>query len=456
MEVETGRTRTVAESNAQWTYLLRVAWAPDSRRLVFYRMNRLQNTAELCVADDVGIKVLLTEKDLYWVNAPETPVFVEGGKRLVVSSERSGSKHIYLYESDGRLVRDLTAPGLEVYQLHQEHDESNIYLSGSEGTHQERHLFRLAWNNPIPEQVTRQPGWHEVSLNADGSAYLDCYSSLQIPPSYRWYGLRGATREVVAPAVPPGKPVDNEFFTIRTHDNVALPARLFKPDHFDRQKKYPLILYTFSGPQGRVVADNWGGWQMECNRELVRLGYLVLALDARGSGGYGHLFEEYIHYRFGAQEVADIREVVSYLRQLAYVDADRLGIWGCDYGAHTVVHAMWQFPGGFKAGFAVSPITDWTKYDAYFTERYLGLPAQRFNEYNDSTPLQDARKMTGTLMVTAPPDHPLILPVHLEALEKAMAGVKRQDVRKRLEVAPWSSDPQKRVTQLTNFFAQTL
>jgi dipeptidyl-peptidase-4 len=223
--------------------------------------------------------------------------------------------------------------------------------------------------------------------------------------------------------------VSNEYLPIKTHDDVLLPARLFKPDDFDAGKKYPVIVYTFSGPHGRVVSDSWGGWEMAWNRLMVRKGYLVLAVDVRGSGGYSHLYEEYIHYRFGAQETADLREVVSFLRRQSYVDGERLGIWGRDYGGHTVVHAMFEFPHGFKAGFADSPITDWHEASAYFAERYLGLPAQRHTEYDDSSALENARRMTGELMVAARPGD-----AQLEALQKEMDEPKQAVVAKRFHV----------------------
>jgi dipeptidyl-peptidase-4 len=173
---------------------------------------------------------------------------------------------------------------------------------------------------------------------------------------------------------------------------------------------------------------------MAWNRYMVRHGYLVLAVDVRGSGGYGHLFEEYIHYRFGAQETVDLREVVSFLRRQTYADADRLGIWGCDYGGHTVVHAMLEFSDGFKAGFADAPITEWGSYDAYFTERYLGLPGKRITEYQDSSALEHANDMTGELLVASSAHNLEIRPAHQAALEEAMNEAKPAAVGKRFHV----------------------
>ncbi len=455
-DAATGQSRVLAESSDDWPYLLRPAWHPDAQQVFLYRLNRLQTTAELCAVGQAALKTVLTEKDAYWINAPTTPIFVNNGTRFVVTSERTGARHAYLYDLDGKLVSDLSPKDLEIYQTYSTSDPDHVYVTASVAPHQDQHLYRLNLDGSAPQQVTQSPGWHEVLLNAPGDSYLDEYSSSTTPPSIAWHGKKDATREIIPP-ITQEKPVANEFLTIKTHDDIALPARLFKPDDFDAQKKYPVILYTFSGPRGRVVEDSWDGWQMEWNRSMVRKGYLVLAVDVRGSAGYGHLFEEYIHYRFGAQETADLREVASYLRRQTYVDGTRLGIWGCDYGAHTVVHAMWQFPGGFKAGFADSPIADWTKYDAYFAERYLGLPAKRINEYDDSTALHDARRMTGTLMVAAGEANLLIRHEHAEALQKAITNVKKNpEVAKRFFLAPRPGDEKQLMQQMTDFFKQNL
>jgi len=417
----TGAIRTVAESSDAWPYILRVTFLPDSRRLAFYRLNRLQNKAELCLWENGAIHTVLTESDDYWVNAPATPLFF--GRRFAVTSERSGHRRAYVYDLDGTLIRDLTPPDLEVAELLSANTESAIFVTGSTGDHQEQHLFRINTETGESTQITSEPGWHEITLNASANAYVDSYSTALKPPALSWQSIDGTQHGQITEATAAEQPVANEYLPIKTHDGVLLPARLFKPADFNPNKKYPIILYTFSGPRGRVVSDSWGGWQMAWNRSMVPRGFLVLAVDVRGSGGYSHLFEEYIHYRFGAQETVDLREVVSFLRIQTYVDPQRIGIWGCDYGAHTVIHAMFEFPHGFRAGFADSPITDWHQYNAYFTERYLGLPSQHIPEYNDSSALENAKHLTGRLLVATNPQNPIILNTHLEALKKAAPGV---------------------------------
>ncbi len=466
LNVKLGEVRTAAESSRDWPYFLRVVWHPDSRRIGMYRMNRPQNQAQLCLFDTTQMSVIITETDAYWVNVPENSLFLPGGESLAVTSERSGQRHVYIYSLKGELIRDITPDGMEVDRLHPAIDSrGGVFITASTGDRQEQHLFRLDSLSGQCTKLTTEPGWHDVRLDSTGDSYVDLFSSATKPPSlWRRSGEQAAVpleQLAVSQA-----PVSQQFMPITTHDDLKLPARLFKPKDFDPLKKYAVIFYTFSGPRGRVVEDAWGGWQMAWNRYMVGRGYLVLAVDTRGSGGYGHLFEEYLHYRLGAQELADLREVVSFLQRQPFVDAQRLGIWGCDYGAHTVVHAMLEFPKGFKAGFADSPITDWRRYDAYFAERYLGLPHGRFTEYEDSSPLENAKRTTGQLFVADSPANRMIRHQQGEALQDAFRQAKSKStpMASHLQVlhipdSDYREDPHKLaelLTAMTAFFDQHL
>jgi dipeptidyl-peptidase-4 len=440
LELRTGRSATIFETDDSWAYLLRVAWHPDSKQIVFYRMNRPQNAAELCIYRGGGnIDTLLKEDDKYWIDAPATPLFNRQGSEILVTSGRSGHRHVYLYDLRGSLMRDLTPGDVEVYHLY-----PGALIAAGTGTKQEQQLFHLSFGGGAPKQLTKEPGWHEIQVDRSGNTYLDAYSTATTPPVVHLNGKE------LFHSSDAGDPVACEFLQMKTHDGVLLPARLYKPHDFTPAKKYPLIVYTYSGPLGRVVRDEWGGWEMAWNRAMVRRGYLVLAVDLRGSAGYGHWFEEYLHYRLGAQEISDLREVRAYLSGQPYVDMSRLGIWGNEYGGHVTVHAMLEVPGGFAAGFALEPITDWRQYDAYFTERYLGPPRYKGIDYDDSSALDSARKLTGTLLVAQRSAEPAVPQANISMLKRRMAKVKQAGVADRFSTMEAKEDLQAR---MSDFFS---
>ena len=190
-----------------------------------------------------------------------------------------------------------------------------------------------------------------------------------------------------------------EFLTVKSHDGIALNCFMIKPPNFDSTRKYPVLVYTYGGPHAQVVMNMWGGNNFLWHQMMAQKGYIIFALDNRGSAGRGHLFEEPIHYRLGAQELSDQRDGVEWLKGQPYVDGTRIGIWGWSYGGHMTLHAMFDMPGVFKAGFAGGPVTNWRYYDTIYTERYLGLIPQREHSYTESSPIENAGKLQGKLLI---------------------------------------------------------
>jgi dipeptidyl-peptidase-4 len=180
---------------------------------------------------------------------------------------------------------------------------------------------------------------------------------------------------------------------------MMLNAWMIKPPDFDASRKYPVLIYTYGGPHAQVVLNAWGGNTGLWHQEMAQKGYIIFALDNRGSAGRGHIFEEPIHYRLGAQELSDQRDGVDYLKNLPFVDASRIGIWGWSYGGHMTLHAMFEAGNVFKAGFAGGPVTDWFFYDSIYTERYLGLLPQNAEGYRSSSPIEKAGGLKGKLLI---------------------------------------------------------
>jgi dipeptidyl-peptidase-4 len=387
-------------------YIPRVNWLLDSKQVAVQRLNRAQTVIDLLIADATSGKsrVALSEKDLYWINVSDDLTFLKDGKRFLWSSERSGYRHIYLYDLDGKQLAQLTKGDWEVFGIRGVDEAKGfVYFTAAEKSPLERHLYRVGLDGSGFARVTKEDGTHGVNLAPDGSAFVDTYSHTMGPPRQDLMRVDGSRvsvineNKVATLADLHLSPV--EFLSVRSHDGIQLNAMMIKPPDFDPAKKYPVLVYTYGGPHVQVVVNAWGGSTFLWHQLMARKGFIIFALDNRGSYGRGHLFEEPIHFRFGAQEMSDQRDGAAYLKSLPYVDGNRMGIWGWSYGGHMTLHAVFEDPQDFKVGFAGGPVTDWHYYDSIYTERYLGLLPQNEESYEESSPIKNAANLKGKLLI---------------------------------------------------------
>ncbi len=387
-------------------YIPRVNWLPDSKHISIQRLNREQTMLDLLLADTATgeSSTLLTEKDQYWINVSDNLHFLKGSNRFLWSSERSGYRHLYLYDLTGKQLSQLTKGEWEVTHVDAV-DESKglVYFGATEKSPLERHLYRVSLDGSGLTRLTKDDGTHMIDFAPGAAAYIDTFSNAATPPRqdlYRADASKVATlneNKVSELAKYNLSPV--EFLTVTSHDGVLFNCFMIKPPNFDPAKKYPVLVYTYGGPHAQVVVNAWSGNILLWHRMMAQKGFIIFALDNRGSAGRGHLFEEPIHYRLGAQELSDQRDGVEWLKGQPYVDATRIGIWGWSYGGHMTLHAMFDMPGVFKAGFAGGPVTNWRYYDTIYTERYLGLLPHREQSYKDSSPIENAGKLKGKLLI---------------------------------------------------------
>ncbi len=387
-------------------YIPRVNWLTDSKHLAIQRLNRTQTELDLLIAEasSGSSHVALTEKDPYWINVSDDLFFLKDGKRFLWSSERSGYRHLYLYDVGGKQLAQLTKGDWEVRAVGAVDEvKSLVYFTATEKSPLERQLYRVALDGPGFARLTKEDGTHAAVFAPNASAFFDTFSNTAAPPHQDLYHADGSRiaaineNKVAELADYHLSPV--EFLSVKTHDGVPLNASIIKPPDFDPQKKYPVLVYTYGGPHAQVVRNGWGGATFLWHQLMAQKGYIVFALDNRGSTGRGHLFEEPIHFRLGAQELSDQRDGVAYLKTLPYVEANRIGIWGWSYGGHMTLHAMFEAGGDFKVGFAGGPVTDWRYYDSIYTERYMGLPQKNKVSYEESSPVKNAAHLKGKLLI---------------------------------------------------------
>jgi dipeptidyl-peptidase 4 len=402
-----GNPRQIDTGTETNNYIPRVNWLPDSRQLAIQRLNREQTILDLLLADAStgATKTILTEKDLYWINIHDDLRFLKDGNRFLWSSERTGYRHLYLYDLSGKQLVQITKGDWEVTGVDAV-DEPNgiVYFTSTEKSPIERQLYRVSLDGSHFSRITKEDGHHSASFSPSAASYVDTYSNAMTPPRRDTYSAAGSKLATLEENKVPDlaryhlSPV--EFFTIRSHDDVILHCSMIKPPNFDPAKKYPVITFTYGGPHAQVVLDAWGHspvffW----HQMMAEKGYIIFSLDNRGSAGRGHLFEEPIHYRLGAQELSDQRDGAQWLRDQPYVDSNRFGIWGWSYGGHMTLHAMFEAADLYKVGFAGGPVTDWHYYDTIYTERYLGLIPLHDVSYQESSPIEHAGKLKGKLLI---------------------------------------------------------
>ncbi len=387
-------------------YIPRVNWLPDSKCVAIQRLNRTQTQLDLLVAYAANGKsrVLFSEKDPYWINVSDDLYFLRDGKRFLWSSERTGYRHLYVFDLEGKQLAQITKGEWEVTGLDAVDETKGVaYFTATEKSPLERHLYRAGLDGSGFARMTKEEGTHAVVVAPNRAAFVDTYSNAAAPPQQDLYRTDGARIAVInenkVAELADYHLSPMEFLTVKSRDGVPLNAYMIKPPDFNSQKRYPVLVATYGGPHVQIIRNAWGGATFLWHELMAQKGYIIFSLDNRGSSGRGHAFETPLHFRMGKQELEDQRDGVAWLKSLPYVDGNRIGIWGWSYGGHMTLHAMFEAGDDFKVGFAGGPVTDWHYYDSIYTERYLGLPQQNEKGYEDSSPVKYAGQLKGKLLI---------------------------------------------------------
>jgi len=386
--------------------LARVAWLADSRRVAIERLNRVQNHLELLFAEasDGKCQTVLTEQDKYWINLNDDLHFFSDGRRFLWASERSGFRHLYLYDISGKQIAQLTHGDWEIEDGAMVDEQAQtVYFTSTKNGPIERQLYSVALAGAEPIELTHDHGTHEVHMAPDGRHFLDTFSTAIKPPQQRLYnadgGLVATLEENKVPELEKYHLQPIEFFTVPGADGTPLDAAMIKPPGFDPTRRYPVIVHLYGGPHGQEVRDEWRGSDLLWHQLMAEKGFVIFVLDNRGTAARGHNFETPIYHHFGRVELADQLAGVKWLSNQAYIDRSRVGIWGWSFGGYMTCVAMLRGGGVFKAGFAGAPVTDWRRYDTIYTERYMGTPQENPDGYRDSSPVNFAAGLEGKLLV---------------------------------------------------------
>jgi dipeptidyl-peptidase-4 len=422
-------------------YVPDVEWFPDSHGIAVQRQSRDQKTLELLRFDAVSGRgrVLLTERSDQWVPLNRELTFLKNKQQFLWASARDGFQHLYLYANDGKLIRQLTqgefmvvGTGTDPAVRAVDERARRVYFTANLPSPVERQLFWVSLDAPAaPRQVTLGAGLHGITMSTDARVFVETFSNAATPPRVTLRRANGAVLTVlVANALDPSHPygpyadehVMPEFGTLNAADGQTLYYKLLKPRELEPGKRYPVLIDVYGGPGVQRVTNAWGNL---FHQYLVQHGYVVFALDNRGSGLRGTKFETSLGLRMGGVEVQDQVRGAEFLQALPYVDGKRIGIFGWSYGGYMTLMCLMQAPEVFAAGVAGAPVTDLALYDTHYTERYLSTPRANPAGYAASNVLTYADRLSRPLLLVHGMADDNVLFAHSTVLMK-----KLQDLQK--------------------------
>ncbi len=397
-----GETRWMDLGEPRNNLFARVTWLPSSQELAVERLPRIQDKLDLLIANVTtgDSRILIHEEDPTWINVKDEPHFLSDG-RFVWSSERDGFRHLYLFDKEGHLQKQLTSGDWEVDNWQVDETHSRIMYTSTEASPTERQVYAIGLDGSAKQRLSHENGLHAVSIAPTGAYYMDRFSSLSAQPRSTLYKSDGAELRIYRK--PDGTDADEynilptEIVKVKASDGTVLYARMIKPAGFAPGKKYPAIVMVYGGPGVQAIQDRWQG--LSWDQVLAHKGFVIWQLDNRGSSGRGHKFESVIYHGTGAHELQDQKTGIAYLIGQGFVDRARIGLYGWSYGGYMTTYTVTNAPGLIKAAIAGAPVTNWHNYDSIYTERYMGLPEGNEEAYRSTSPQTKAGNLQSKLLI---------------------------------------------------------
>lgn len=409
-DIKSKVTRRLDVNIPEEGYIPRIKFTKDPTMLAVLTLNRHQSVLEIqAVNPQSGVSrtILREESDTYLNEQTYSGIeFLD--KHFVFQSERSGYNQLYLYNLAGELVRPITTGDYEVKKFYGWDKRKNeFYYSSNEGSPLRESIYKVNAKGK-KTKLSKREGTNSAVFSTGMKYFINTFSSINTPHTVTTNDCNGkqlktlidnkALTEKLAKFDMPSK----EFFTFTTSDGVELNGWMIKPNDFDAGKKYPVVLFQYSGPYSQQVTDNWyignyGNAMFESY--MAGEGFIMVCVDGRGTGGRGTEFGKCTYLKIGQYEPADQVEAAKYMASLPYVDAKNIGIWGWSFGGYNTLMSMSQPEAVFKAGVAVAAPSDWRFYDTVYTERYMRTPKENKEGYDKGSAVVNAANLNGHLLL---------------------------------------------------------
>ena len=409
-EIQTHKTNRLQVPLESDGYIPRIKSTNDANRIIVFTMNRHQDVLNLYAVNPRTTlsQLLIKEQGDKYVKEEAMEGIAIGQNSILLPSDRDGYMHLYLYNMNGSLIRKIGDGNYDITSIYG-YDETtgDVYYQAAGINPHDRQVF-VSHKTGKTERLTDTNGWNKAIFSGDYKYFLNTWSNYNTPYVFT---IRDSKGKVLS------TPVDNkelkekvktygfngrETFSFTTSEGVKLDGWMVKPKDFDTNKKYPVILFQYSGPGSQQVIDAWNAGSMgnggAFDYYLAQQGFIVVCVDGRGAGGRGAAFEKCTYLRIGELESRDQIETALWLGKQSYIDKERIGIWGWSFGGFNTLMSMSEGRPVFKAGVAVAPPTNWRYYDTIYTERYMRTPKENGSGYA-TNPIQRANALHGALLI---------------------------------------------------------
>ena len=408
-------------------YLTNLSWTPDEKYVLVAEVNRGQNHFfynRYDVATGEKVNTLFEEQNDRWVEPEHDAVFLpKSSTDFLWMSERDGFMNLYLYNTSGKLIKQLTPYQFVVNSIiGLDEKGENVFISTTGEDARNTLTLKVNLSSGRSTIITKTEGVHTTQLSDNGAYLIDNYSSLTIPREIAIVNTATLKSNTILKAENPLKDYklgSTEFITLKSNDGFDLYGRIIKPANFDANKKYPVLIYVYGGTHAQLVTNSWlGGASLWMDWLATQKDYLVFTLDNRGSENRGFAFESIIHRKSGEAAMEDQLIGVEYLKSLSYVDGNRIAVHGWSYGGFMTCSLMLRHPGIFTTAVAGGPVTDWKYYEVMYGERYMDTPQENPEGYENSRVPKYIENLKGKMLIIHGSVDPTVVPQHSMALLK--------------------------------------
>lgn len=389
-----------------YEYIPRIKWTADENLLSVQTLNRRQNDLKLFFINAKRSKadLILEEESGTYVNIRNTLTFLDDNS-FIWRSEQDGYDHLYHYSKKGKLINQITKGNWDMTKFYGIDEESKkVFYQSSETNAINRAVYSISLNGKHKKLLSPENGTSSATFSRNKKYYILNYSDASTPTTYTLYAADGKKlKNIIDNAglkdlISTYQVSKKEFSRLETNTGT-FNMYMIKPIDFDPNKEYPVLMYQYSGPGVQTVRNTWHSYNDYWHLMLAQMGYIVVSIDGRGTGGRGTDFTKMTYKQLGKYETIDQIEAAKALGKLPYVNAERIGIWGWSFGGFTSANALFKGSDIFKMAISVAPVTNWRLYDTVYTERYMQTPQDNPKGYDDNSPLFFADKLKGNYLL---------------------------------------------------------